>query len=177
MRTLRVLLGIAVCACVLAGCGYSLRSLLPSDYQHISVESFANAIDITQESEDLYRYRTFYPNIEIDLTREIIERFNVDGRLTVTPQGQAELVMSGKITDFIRQPLRVTDDDRAEEYRLVIVAEVALKDTRTNTYLWQESQLQGEATYFTGRTNEAQTVALAVKDLAKRIVERTIENW
>jgi hypothetical protein len=172
-----IVLAAAIFLFTTQGCGYSLRSLLPSEYHHISVESFSNSIDITQEREDIYRYRTFYPNIEADVTQEVIRKFGLDGRLTISGQEDADLVMSGKVVDFMRQPLRMTDDERTEEYRIVIIADVSLRDTRKNTYLWQEPQLEGEATYMVGRSNEADAIKLAIEDLATRIVERTIENW
>ncbi|MBI3021287.1 MAG: hypothetical protein HYY59_04740, partial [Candidatus Omnitrophica bacterium] len=46
--------------------------------------------------------------------------------------------------------------------------------------LWEEEGLTGDTTYFAlGSNTETEAAALdrALTDLARRIVERTVENW
>jgi hypothetical protein len=57
---------------------------------------------------------------------------------------------------------------------------VAFHDLRTNALLWEEERLTGDTTYFAIGANaesESQALARAVQDLARRIVERTVESW
>jgi hypothetical protein len=62
---------------------------------------------------------------------------------------------------------------------LNIVVDVRFYD-RAGNLIWQESRLTGDATYFaTGTSAEVEAGALdrAMTDTARRIVERTVENW
>ena len=77
-------------------------------------------------------------------------------------------------------PLRYTDDDDVQEYRVQVVVSFELTNAHNEEFSWQEPSFVGEATYFvTGSqaTTEESAVDKAIIDLARRIVERTIEDW
>src|SRR3989338_2429719 len=114
-----------------AGCAYATQSLLPSNYRKIYIEPFVNRLAITQESTEIQRFATSLPPIEEDVTNEVIERFIFDGHLRVTPNRQeADLILSGELVDFHRQALRLNDQGTVEEYRLNLVANLALRDPK-----------------------------------------------
>ena len=76
--------------------------------------------------------------------------------------------------------MRYTDDDDTEEYRISIAVNIKLWSNKKKKYLWQESNFVGDTTYFiTGSLAKTESVAVkdAVADLARRVVERTIEDW
>ena len=53
-------------------------------------------------------------------------------------------------------------------------------NTKANELEWKEDAFVGDTTYFTtGATAKSEKTAIgdALKDLAKRIVERAVENW
>jgi hypothetical protein len=67
-----------------------------------------------------------------------------------------------------------------EEYRLNLVVNLKLWDNKENKLVWQENRFTGETTYFTmGPQAKSEDSAMndALTDLARRIVERTVEQW
>ena len=88
--------------------------------------------------------------------------------------------MEGELLEFRRDPLRFDASQQVEEWRLNIVVNLRFIDQTTNTVLWEEQGLTGDTTYFaTGANTESETSALsrARTDLARRIVERSVESW
>lgn len=168
------------CSFLLASCGYTTRSLIATRYSTVCVEPFSNKIDIAKEAESYSKYTVYKPLLESDVTRKVIDRYIFDGNLKPTDKETADLILSGEIVEFRRQPLRYTDSDNVEEYRLSIVVNMRLKEADGDRTLWQENNFAGEATYFTtgaeAKSEEA-AIADAVDDLARRIVERTVDQW
>lgn len=165
---------------LIAGCGYSTKSLLPSDQRNIYVEPFVNKIDLTSETTQSSAYRIYRPLLESDITKEVIDRFIYDGNLKITSLDQADLILSGQLINYNRQPLRYSDDDDAEEYRLNIIVNIKLTNAKNDTLSWAENNFIGDTTYFTTGSlakTEATAIEEALKDLARRIVERTTEGW
>ena len=171
---------VAVLVIFLTGCGYTTHSLLPSHIKTIYIKPFENNIDITGEVSDRHLYHSYRPLLEIDLTNEIIDRFIYDGALKVVRHPDADIILAGEVIDYLREPLRYSENDEVEEYRLSLVANMKLRDLRSDELLWEERRFIGDTTYFTrGSLSKSEDVALddAIKDLARRIVERTVEGW
>jgi len=169
-----------LCALSLGGCGYSASRLLPAEYRTIYVEGFDNKIPITREFDERVGYITNIPQLEENVTRGVIDRFLFDGNLRVTNQpAMADLVLTGELRDFYRQPLRRRDDSTVEEYRLNLTASVRLRDREGKTIL-EEPNLVADSTYFlSGSLARTETAAVddLVTDFSRRIVEWVIEYW
>ena len=161
----------------LTGCGYSTRSLLPSNLKAIYIQPFKNKVGYTDES-----VRNLYlPLLEVKITNAVVDRFLFDGNLDIKDEGQADLVLRGELLGFERHPLRyIENTEDVEEYRINIIVSLVLWDTADNEVVWEEPNFVGDTTYFTTGTlvkSEATAVEDALTDLARRIVERTIEDW
>jgi len=158
------------------GCGYTFRSNLPSHIKTIYIEKFNNEIEFISESTD---YSSYFPGLENDLTEVVEERFIFEGTLKlVDEKAKADLVLTGDLTDYIKQPLRYSDDE-VEEYRLSIVVNCEIKDVKEDEIFWKDS-IVGDTTYFVIGTlakTETEAVNQSVEDLARRIVEKTVVKW
>ncbi|MBP7055816.1 MAG: hypothetical protein KBB52_03085 [Candidatus Omnitrophica bacterium] len=169
-----------LCSCELAGCGYTTQSLLPSKYRTIYVENFKNSIKVTAEQTNIRMYRGYRPGMEIDITKTVIDRYLFDGNLRIAQEGAANLILRGELIDFKRDPLRYDTNDNIEEYRIKLIVNLELIDADTGESLWKENGFAGETTYRTSgplAMTEDAAVNNTVKDLARRIVERTVEAW
>ena len=158
--------GLFFAALCLAGCGYSLKATAPHKLRTIYVETFRN--------------QTFEPALQIELTNEIIDRFLFDGTLQVASKEKADAVLKGTLTTFLREPLSFTSTEEVREYRLTLFVDLALWDNRTQKILWEEKRFVGDTTFFTtGRLAKSEEKARteALKELARRIVDRTVEEW
>jgi len=164
----------------IAGCGYTTRSMLPANYKSIFIENVKNRISVTAEQSNLRMYRGYRPGMEIELTKAIIDRYIFDGNLKVAQEGKADLILQTELVDYKRDALRYDANDNIEEYRVKIIVNMTLIDGTTGATVWKERGFTGETTYNTVGSlakSDAQGVADAENDLARRIVERTIEAW
>lgn len=164
----------------LTGCGYTTHSMVSNKFKTIYITQFANKVDITQETYSANKYRIYRPMLETDITRAVIDKFLFDGNLKPVKSESADLVLKGELMEFRRDPLRYTDSDEVEEYRINLVVNIGLWDNKENKLIWQENNFTGDTTYFvTGQAAKSETTALndAISDLARRIVERVVEQW
>ena len=170
----------------LTGCGYTTRSMLYGNYNTIYVAPFLNKVDITQEAFSENKYRIYRPMLETDITKKVINRYLFDGNLKLVKESTADLVLKGELIEYRKDPLSYTaDSDVVTEYRININVNLSLWDTKENKLLWQENNFNGNYSFFTSdETNsasiqvpEATAVNNAIEDLARRIVERTVEQW
>ena len=168
------------CVLCVIGCGYTSRSLITNKFQTIYIPQFVNKIDITKENEAATKYKVYKPLLDSDITRAVIDKFLFDGNLKPVKEESADLTLKGELMEFRRDPLRYTSTDDVEEYRINMVVNITLWDNKENKLVWQENSFTGETTYFTtGTAQKSETTAIndAITDLARRIVERTVEQW
>jgi len=158
------------------GCGYTTKSTLPKSIKTIHVEAFKNSINYTAGSGR----NVYFPLLEVKARNAVVDRFLFDGNLKIAkPQG-ADLILKGELKKYERTGLRYTDSDDVQEYRVHITVSFELWNSQKEEMSWTEPDFVGEATYFvTGPsvTSEESAVEKATVDLARRIVERTIEDW
>lgn len=166
----------------ICGCGYTTGSLLPSDLKTIYIQPFRNKIELTEElTHDEYRFRTYRAQLETDITREVAERFVTDGHLKVAQEEDADLVLKGELVDYLRQPVRYgADNESVEEYRVSVICSVVLEDKVHNKIMWENPRVIGDSSYNLSGTyarSEDSALAEAISDLARRIINHTIEGW
>lgn len=168
--------------CCFSGCGYTTRSMVSSEFKTIYVTPFKNKIDITYESDVANKYKIYRPYLETDITKAVISKFLLDGNLKPVKENSADLVLKGELVEFRKDPLRYNENDQDEvlEYRVNIIVNVILWDKRKEKSVWEENRFTGDTTYFTtgaSAKSEASAINSAITDLARRIVERTVEQW
>ena len=164
---------------LLGGCGYTTNSILPEDIKTIQVEIFKNNIDITKEVSAKDKYEVYRPDLEVDLRDAIVERIFLDGHLKLSSERTADAILEGEVMQYRKDTLRY-QDEIVREYRISLVCDFRLKSTKDSKILLEEEDLTGDATYFTtGSLAKSETEALkgAAKDLARRIVNRIVEDW
>jgi outer membrane lipopolysaccharide assembly protein LptE/RlpB len=170
----------------LSGCGYTTRSMLYGKYNTIYIAPFSNKVDIAQETFSENKYRIYRPMLETDITKKVINRYLFDGNLKPAKEAAADLVLRGELVEYRKDPLSYTaSTDNVTEYRINIYVNLSLWDAKENKLLWQENSFNGNYSYFTEqnvnsssvKVSESAAVNNAIDDLARRIVERTVEQW
>lgn len=168
---------------LLAGCGYTTRPGLPSHLRTIYVKPFVNKIDVTVLSTGNERFPIYRHRMEVDLTNAVISRYQFTGLLRPASIERADARLEGELITFRRDALRYNASQQVEEWRLNIVVNLRFIDQKSGEVMWEESGFTGDTTYFAiaSGTNaaESETSALdrAITDLARRVVERSVENW
>ncbi|MFO7871680.1 MAG: LptE family protein [Kiritimatiellia bacterium] len=157
-----------ILAALLCGCaGYRLGSSLPPGIRSVYVPAFIN------ESGE--------PLLETGTTAAVIEELHRDGTLEIKSSSEADAVLKVTLADYRLVPLRYEDErpKTAEEYRAVITARMNLKNRKTGRLLYDTS-VSGETTFtVSGDLRSAKRAALpgAAEDLARKIVDKTVEYW
>lgn len=158
---------ILILSCITcAGCGYTTRPTVIPGVTKIYIETFKNNI--------------YEPNLETDLNSAITDVFIKDGYYRIVKREEADAVLSGEIINYEKSALRYDLDENIQEYRLAISVNMRLVNTQNESVIFDEKGFTGDTTYFlTGASAKSERTARAdaVNDLAKRIVNRTIEGW
>jgi hypothetical protein len=165
---------LAVLVLAVAGCGYTTGSLLPSKYKTIFVQPFKNSVSF--EARNIQ----YIPQLEVKVRDAVVNRFLFEGHLRIGKEDTSDLVLRGNLKGFERQELRVTENQDVQEFRINIYVDLELWDPVDEKVVWSESNFSGESTYFvTGPQAKTETAAIedALSDLARRVVERTLEDW
>ncbi|MGB2599916.1 MAG: LPS assembly lipoprotein LptE [Candidatus Omnitrophota bacterium] len=180
MTRLFTFLILSVFLAVTCGCGYTTSSLLPPELDSIHVGNFTNRIDPTQEVSDKNATFFYFPGMETDITRQVIDGFIFDRHLDVKREADATLLLKGQLIELDRYPLSYSKTRDVEEFRVEVIVNIELYDNRTGKLMWKEPKFMGQFDYDVVGPNaktEAAAVTGAIKDLSKRIVERTVEAW
>jgi len=169
-----------VLALGLSGCGYTTHSLIASKYKTIYITPFVNKVDVASEANIANQYRIYKPMIESGITQYVTNQYLSDGNIRPVKYGQADLILKGEVVEFRKDPLRYDSANEVSEYRINLVVNISLWDSDENKLIWQENNFTGDTTYFAlgpeSKTEDAAVVD-ALKDLSRRIVERTVEQW
>lgn len=169
-----------VCGLLAAGCGYTAKPGLAPHLKTVYVKPFTNQIDLTQVASGRERFPIYRHGMEVDLTNAVINRFQFTGLMRPAGAERANARIEGELVAFRRDALRLSASQQVEEWRLNLVVNLRFVDQTANTVVWEEGQFTGDTTYFAlGANAESESKALerAMTDLARRIVERTVENW
>jgi len=119
----------------------------------------------------LFLNETFQYGLEETLTRSIREEFILDGRLEITEEEEADLILQGKITHYFNEPLSEATI-AVEEYRVkmdILVSLISVKDGKT---IWEKSL--GATTSYSSM-EMIQTEDEAVRETGKKIGQELIE--
>jgi hypothetical protein len=153
----------------LAGCAqYRLGSTLPPGLTSINVPTFING--------------TSEPQLEFETTNATIQEFQKDGTLRVAVQGVADAILEVKLTGYRIDALRYDKKiaTHPNEYRQQLVADLLLKNSRTEKILLDRKGVVGEWTFVAGsdlRNDERVALPLTSQQLARKIVEAVVEYW
>ena len=165
---------------LIAGCGYTMKNAMPENIKTIHIAPVVNTIDLTGEISDKDRFKVYRPGLEVDLTNAIMNRFIFDGNLRVVSSDKADAILNAKLVDYRRDPLRYSDGDDIQEYRLSVTIEVSVYLARDQKPLLQSNTITGDTSFFLSgprAVSEDEAVIIAVDDLSRRVVDKIIELW
>lgn len=169
-----------VVALAAGGCGYTTRPALAPHLRTIYVKPFVNRIDFATLPTRESRFPIYRHQMETDLTNEILNRYQFTGILRPATGERADTRLEGELLSFARDALRYDASRNVEEWRLNLTVSLRFYDQTTQTLLWEEPRFVGDTTYFASGAkveSEANALKRAIRDLARRIVERTVEDW
>ena len=162
----------ACLACAIVSCGYyGTSSRTAGDIKKIAVPYLQN--------------ETPEPEIEIEITQQIIDGLIKDNTLKVVPEEEADAVLEGSIVDYRNVPFTFNKSTsgaeiQADQYRLVIGLNVALFNKKENAYLWKDKKISAHGDYYL-ETSSEQNYEKAIEEVYRDIVEgilgATVQDW
>jgi hypothetical protein len=173
MKSFPSLIVILMMALSLNACGYTRKMSLPRDIKTIHVDTVINKLDV--------RELTVYESgLEMRITNAIIDRLQKDGNLRVVGRDEADVVLECKLVDLKQEGVRFDSLEQVEEYQMLIVLDVTLKDAKTGDKFWQEPYLSGDAEYYVSTVRSiarGDAIVRAIDNLAHNVVDRIVEDW
>jgi outer membrane lipopolysaccharide assembly protein LptE/RlpB len=162
-------LAVSVAALALGACGYSFRGTLPSHVNTVAVPMFQN--------------RTSQPGVEAIITRAIAQAFVTNGRLRVVRTADADAILDGEVTSYAVAPIAFDQTLNIQQYRLVVVLNLKMRDVRRNEMLFQQNGVTEQADFRVAGPVSA-TIAVeesaltqAATEIARSIVSLAIDRF
>jgi outer membrane lipopolysaccharide assembly protein LptE/RlpB len=152
-----------------SGCGYTVRSALPSHLKTLAIPVFVN--------------NTVEFGLADDITQALVAGFLADRHLRIVQERDADAVLRGTVAAYKNQVFGYTSTERATEYEVVLTVRVSFRDMVKNRDVWKEDALSVRTTYTVVPvgTEPAKTETDGRRDviqkLADQIVSRTVQGW
>jgi hypothetical protein len=167
MKSAKLLL-FSVLALLFSGCaGYRVGSTLPDSIRTVSVS-------VVNETDE--------PSIEVAVMKALRAELQMDGRLAIRSQDEADAAMVVTLRKFELEALAFNrrQGTRAEEYRMTLTSSVVLRDAENNEVIMENPSVLGEAEFlFSSDLTSSKRTAMpeAAADLARKAVSLTVHAW
>ena len=154
------------------GCGYHFigqESEVLSSIHSIAIPYFFNK----SNEAGLERY----------LTEALVDEFVKSGMISIVDEGGADAVIRGQIENFREFVISYDRDDRALEYRALVLLEVTLEKKDTGKALWRNKELFHFEDYRVSskiavtEANKEQAIKRIAVEMAERIHDSIIEGF
>lgn len=155
----------ALCALSALNC-YTVKNSVPAHIKTIAIPVLRN--------------ESLQAGVEDEATRRIIQRFQDRNVLAIAEPSAANSLLDGVIRNYENKVYRFDDQEQAQEYIVIITANVIVQDRVKNKELWSEEGIRATATYeVVGPRIRTETDARAeaIDQLADIILSRTLEGW
>lgn len=147
-------------------CSWTPKTVLPEYFRTIHIPKFEN--------------KTMEPQLIEIITRKVIEKFELDGRLIVSEYvSKADGILFGYIVKYNKVPLSYTDIGELDVNGLTIRINIQLKEIKTKKML-HDTYVE-ETIEFNFKSEPVETEVEAqeriIDILTDRIISKVIEGW
>ena len=128
-----------------------------------------------------FNNQTLQPRLGDAVTQALREQFQTDGTYRLATGEAGDVVVTGVITAYNREPLSYLNTDVAtvENYRVGIVAHITVRDRITGKLLLDKNNVRGYTLVHVGNdlaSAERQALPLLAEDMARNTVEMVTEG-
>jgi hypothetical protein len=142
--------------------------------------SSRTAGDIGKVTIPYLQNETPEPEIEIEITQQIIEGLLKDNTLKVVSDEEADAVLEGSIIEYANVPSTYSPELQAEQYRLVIGLKVSLFNKKENAYIWENKKITAQADYYldtSAQQDYESALEKVYSDIVESILSATVQDW
>lgn len=155
---------IVVLFALIAGCGYTNKSLISRKINSIYIPIFEND--------------TFRRGLEFDLTTAVKDEIMSKTKLRIVQKDRADTILTGKIVKITEGLLSSNVADDIVESRVTIAVDIKLVDRITGRTLIEEKGLSESAEFVVRRGENIKTASQeSLENLAEVIVNHLEEKW
>ena len=167
-RRLATWLPLAALAVLVTGCGvYSASSGRVDDsMKRVAVRYFEN--------------QTAEPNLGVDLADAVIFALQTDNTLKVVEEGDADTILAGTVTRYVRREAFARQDLTVNEYQVQIAVALTLTRRATGETVFANRRFTGTGNYVLddpNGTTEQTARAEAATEIVKDILALVVEDW
>ena len=139
---------------------------LPAGSRSVRVEFFGN--------------ETLEPRLVVAVNRALKRNLQQDGTYTLETQGEADLVVSGQLTEFLRNGISYTPGDSlvVQDYTMQLTARIKVFD-RTDGKVVYEGDVTGKSTVRVGNdltSSQRQSIPLIADHLARQATSFIVDG-
>ena len=160
---------LGLCLAVAAGCRNSFSSGLPGHIRTVEVHIFRN--------------KTMYNGVEAWITRDIVDRINMDPRIRVSSRN-GDALITGEILSVNRSTMRETTANEPGTVQITIEARFSFYDNKERRYIIEDAEISSSDLALSPGIYEASRGGVsedgergAARQLAAEIVRRTVGMW
>lgn len=149
---------------LIAGCGYTTKSLISRKINSVYIPIFGNY--------------TFRSGLEFDLTTALKDEIMSKTKLRIAKKDDADTILAGIIVTATEGVITSNARDNIIENQVTITVNIALADRRTGRALMSMDGLSNKAEYIVTRGENIKTATQeCLVGLAEKIVYQLEEKW
>jgi len=159
-----------------------LASLLALSCAYYGTTS-RTAGDIARIAVPYFSNMTSEPDVEIEITDEIVRGIARDNTLKVVDETEADATLEGAVTKYRNTPFTLEqgeNDIQAQQYRLLIEIKVSLFSPSKNAYIYEDKVVRAHGDYYletTGDQTYENALEEVYQDLVEGILSATVQDW
>ncbi len=127
-----------------------------------------------------FENRTAEPNIEVELTENIISALQDDNTLRVVHIRDAATEITGKVVRYNLREAFTTSELQVDEYQVQIMVELTMRVLETGEAIFEKKRITGTGNFAvedTGGSAEADARATAAAEIVREVLAAVVEDW
>ena len=126
--------------------------------------------------------KTTEPSIEVAVMKALRAELQMDGRLEVRSQNEADVMLTVTLNNFVLDPLAYGRREglMVREYRMTMSASAVLSDAESNEVILENPAVRGEVEFsYDDDLTSSKRAGLpgAANDLARKVVSTVVTAW
>ena len=124
--------------------------------------------------------RTAEPNLGVDLADAVIFALQTDNTLKVVEEGDANTILAGVVTRYVRREAFAREDLTVTEYQVQIAVALTLTRRATGETVFENRRFTGTGNYVLddpNGTTEQTARTEAATEIVKDILALVVEDW
>jgi len=170
IRLVKILIVCCLGATLLADSGCGVYSANPGRVDE----------NIKRVAVDYFENLTAEPNIEVDLTNDVIKSIQDDNTLKVVSDEDADSIITGRVTQYDLQQAFLRQDLTVNEFKLVITVVLTFTVRTTGETLFKDKAFTGTGNYVIDGPNpstELDARKEATDQIVRDILAQVVEGW